>query len=1137
MATPLEMAGAQPQKQPLFVPLFIDRAFTGLYTQRNVLHDPSDLATARFYGGRPDALIGGMNVELTNRLTLQRRPGLSVFSTAVYPSVPLRSFPFQLNDGSGTIQVLVDCGSTGSLVISAAGNASGGSTIYTGTFPNGASNAYVGFVFQVAGFVTNANNNGTFVCTASTTTTLTLSNALGVAESHAATAISAGAVFFDQQNGSKTFLFGKNPGAGQSNFVAVAGVVYVGDGVDTWKYTPGNSNGTIWNYGIAAPTAPPSVVITESANAAVPWSASTVFSTMGLLVDSNGNIQRLNTVNLLANTGQTGSTGNGQPVWNNTAGATTTETGGLPLTWTSNGQVGLWQPNTVYANQAAIYDPVTNCIFTNFASSGNPSGSTKPHFNAIPGSFTFEYAGIIPINKWGNDGVVGTATGTFSMALWKPSTAYVHFDTGGGPMFVLEPNLIGPTTTQPVYLQHVSSGSGTSGPSYSPVWATGVGGVTSDNQVGWVCLGPSAWAASTNYFSWVAGASLFSVVIDTAGTPNFWVCTGSGRSGTSVAFPASPNYGDSFKDNTVTWTCVGPQMTWVANTKWYLPSVGFAPPGPSQPFGSASIVDSNGNLEYVTTSGLSGGAAPAWPALNASIGILNLTTDNAAKWTSQGAAPANALVWTSGHVYAYSFGARLTSDPSNTVAPPGYPRPLGPPLGSETGGISTASPVFTITGPNTGAVNTISGVGSLDPQVDTIFIWRDADGGGSSNMFYLTEIPAPPPINGTAQPWSFQDFLPDTPTSQFPGLDNLIPAPVGGSNNPPPSTFLPMIYNFERIWGANGNEVQFSGGPDVITGNGNESYLTADEFPYLSTVVRIVKSSQGSIVFLADGIEIIAGGPQTTSFYSVTLATGIGLQSYNALDSYAGEIYFLSADGQFRVMNPSLNVSNAGFPIGDKLAAFNPATAYVAVQQSGVDNAIFIADGSTGWYRVNPHQVPGGASGPEPIWSPFAFITNGCQMVQSVEVSRGIKKLLVGPTSGGSSILQRDLTVFTDNLTPYDAQFTMGSITLAHPGQIAILAFMEFDMSGVGYKPTVKFLLNEISGVFTPFTLSPVQDPPSIYGPAGAALSYSPQRYYFSGTGSLARCRHLQVLVDFGTTSNGDELFTMTIYGRIMVER
>jgi Bacterial Ig-like domain (group 3) len=73
------------------------------------------------------------------------------------------------------------------LTLSSAANAAGGSTVYAGTITGGGGNALAGLTFTVAGF-TNGANNGTFVSTASTTTTLTLSNASGVAETHAATA-------------------------------------------------------------------------------------------------------------------------------------------------------------------------------------------------------------------------------------------------------------------------------------------------------------------------------------------------------------------------------------------------------------------------------------------------------------------------------------------------------------------------------------------------------------------------------------------------------------------------------------------------------------------------------------------------------------------------------------------------------------------------------------------------------------------------------------------------------------------------------------------------------------------------------------------------------------------------------------
>lgn len=197
---------------------------------------------------------------------------------------------------------------------------------------------------------------------------------------------------------------------------------------------------------------------------------------------------------------------------------------------------------------------------------------------------------------------------------------------------------------------------------------------------------------------------------------------------------------------------------------------------------------------------------------------------------------------------------------------------------------------------------------------------------------------------------------------------------------------------------------------------------------------------------------------------------------------------------------------------------------------------MFIADGSTGWYRLNPHQVPGAAQGPEPIWSPYAAVTNGCKMVQAIETQPGIKRLLVGGTGNSQPILKRDLAVFTDNGTPYNAFFTMGSITLAHPGQLALLKFLEFDFSGVKYQPTISYLLNDVAGTFTPFVLKPVFDPPSVYGATIVPGSYSPDRYYFAGNASLARARHLQIKVDLGNTTNGDELFTMTIFGRLMVE-
>ena len=75
----------------------------------------------------------------------------------------------------------------GVLTLTGAAASVAGDTAYAGTFSGGGSNAYAGVTFTVAGF-TNAGNNGSFICVASTTSALTLVNPNGVLETTAATA-------------------------------------------------------------------------------------------------------------------------------------------------------------------------------------------------------------------------------------------------------------------------------------------------------------------------------------------------------------------------------------------------------------------------------------------------------------------------------------------------------------------------------------------------------------------------------------------------------------------------------------------------------------------------------------------------------------------------------------------------------------------------------------------------------------------------------------------------------------------------------------------------------------------------------------------------------------------------------------
>lgn len=1166
----LGQSGAQPQKQPKYVPLFQDRMFTGLYTQRAILHDPSDIYTARYYGGRPDALLGGRNIELTNRLTLQRRPGMVPFrnigsgSGAIYPSAPDRAFSFQLSNG--TIQVIVDTTAV-NLTVNSCNSASAGSTVYNGTFPYGINNAYVGLTFQVTGFLTHQENNGTFVCTASNAYSITLSNAVGVAEtpSTVAEAITAGGIYVDNQNGTATLLYGKSVGAGQGYFISVAGVLYWGDGVDTKKYTPLNTNGTVWNWGIVGPSTQPSLSVVPSGSASTTWQASTVFSTMGLTLDTNSTPQiwqLIGTAGAGANaTPQFATTGTGEPNWNTTLYGTTTDG---TITWRNLGLIQDWMPNTYYSDggtqgatgsyPAVIGVLSVSGLYVNERNSGSlgktEQSNTEPKFTgAWPG------ANYPENNNQGSNGlnwfpIYNWAADSGKAMRWKQSHAYPAWYTGsptgsakqiGGTITACITGNLPSTAANPVYLQVPLTG-GTSGSGYAPFQPNFTNQTVNDNQAQWLCLGPAARQTNANYTPWTAQGNAFGCILDS--NNNFQVCTASTgpTSGTATSsITWGTTYGSPTTDGGVTWVCVGQNVSWSSGQIWNFPTGGFTPPQGSQGYGGSTIDYTSGANTYVVTvinSGTSGSSEPTFPA------PPGTQTDNTITWKSVAIASTNSLKWYYGLCYGYAYKARPLDDsysPTSVggggLTPPGVTPTQAapfknPPTGSETNAISTCSPPNQLVGPNSGAVVYVSGQYSPDPQCDTIVIYRSADSAsGADNMYELTEIPNIPSLAGNplTNTWTFADYLPSVATGSYPGLNVLLPAPIDGQNDPPPSTFQPMVYNFQRIWGANGEQVNFSGGPDVQTGNPNEAFNPSDELPFLAPVIRLVKTPQGIVTFLTDSIEMIGGGPATATFFSVTMAPGIGLLSYNACDVYAGEIYFFAADNQFKVITPGLNVSSFGFAIGDLLAnnpttgnpdtTWNPANVYVAVHQNGTDNCIFLADGATGWYRLNPHQIPGGSQGPEPIWSPYAVITGGCKMVQSVETSPGVRQLLAGPTGEGQ-ILARSLTTFSDNGLSYDAYFTMGSIGLARSGELALVKFLEMDFSGQGFQPTVSYLLNEISGTFTPLTnqkgTTPIFDPPSLYGETISPQSYSPNRYYMSATGSLARCRHMQIKVDLG---------------------
>jgi Bacterial Ig-like domain (group 3) len=127
--------------------------------------------------GNPLMVVDYSEDSIAPTLTESQPQGPNLLTSSPYANTG----SFQLTSFAGIV-----------VTLSSVANASGGTTVYTGTITGGGGNAFVGRIFTVAGF-TKGSNNGTFVATASTATTLTLSNISGVSETHAATARTASA--------------------------------------------------------------------------------------------------------------------------------------------------------------------------------------------------------------------------------------------------------------------------------------------------------------------------------------------------------------------------------------------------------------------------------------------------------------------------------------------------------------------------------------------------------------------------------------------------------------------------------------------------------------------------------------------------------------------------------------------------------------------------------------------------------------------------------------------------------------------------------------------------------------------------------------------------------------------------------
>jgi hypothetical protein len=567
--------------------------------------------------------------------------------------------------------------------------------------------------------------------------------------------------------------------------------------------------------------------------------------------------------------------------------------------------------------------------------------------------------------------------------------------------------------------------------------------------------------------------------------------------------PRYPTFTESFSstltaDGTAAWNYLGN----IANASWR-PNW-----NPESPMVTNVIIDSNGNVQInITGSATTGSTQPTWNTT-----LYGHTTDGGITWANYG--PFVGLAY-KGWQYGYCYHCVDGSLSSMSAATP------------STYGVGDGTKVQV--------------VGSADPQVDSIWLFRTTDGGGSNQMFFRTSLPNPGAIA-----YIINDSNPDL------NLNVFIQAPQASSANPPPIGTTALTYHLGKIFYAVGNMMGWSAGAESAF-NGNTAFPPLNNFILPSLIERFVPLTIGLLIFTTSGVYFsgIGGANSDQPLAPAPWMAGKvgGLMSYNALDVVGSTIYIVNSKKMCKAVEISAGESEVGFPVGDVLAGksavpvlagvsstgLNPATVYVSYhEQDSTDTGLYLATpgnaGSAWWMRMNATPAPETGL----VWSPPAVSAQGYSAVQSVETSPGIHQLLMGPPAAGGPILFRDPTTNADNGTSFTAYADIGALVLAFGGQAALLYFITTDCIAIGSRPTVSVLLQNLGGHANMGTYGAVlplytADPPQL-GPAESATVYN-DRWWLSGTQQPAYCRYMTLEIAWPAENYPNELLSYTLFG------
>lgn len=602
------------------------------------------------------------------------------------------------------------------------------------------------------------------------------------------------------------------------------------------------------------------------------------------------------------------------------------------------------------------------------------SGTTQPNFNNLAGSSVLD--GNIQwtnhgtaLQKMGIDGpvlapsvstVVGASAPAPIVAVWK---ANAYFGQASTSAVTIVDNSAGP------YLQVVTQAGFTD--AVQPAWNVALNGTTADGSVTWTNKGILGRIANHAYQigDRIAVVNYYmQVFAGYTGNPNaggqpryntvgpfssFFTCTEQGTTAnvSSKSIKWTPSSGQAITDGSVTWSNSGSLTLW-PGALVDLTASGFG-----------SIVDTNGNTQNVLTAGITGATQPTWAKTQGAT-----TKDGAVTWMNAGPAAGGTDTTTDQVEGKWYYGFAYKNSFTNEV--------------------SNMSPISEPVIPGAGTAVSISGPGPTDPQVDTIMLFRTLQGG--STFFWLAEASTQFVSGGS---WTYLDASPDPPAPNA-TMNLLITAAVNYENSPAPTGTTNLAFHLNRLWGSVGNVVVFSNPPGFSIGASYTQFPPLNYFTFPSKVIRLWPlGTAGILVFTVSDIYIITG-TTTAAFSPAPFLKGVGLLNYDALSIMGSIICMFTTDGQLITLDPNSGVTEVGFPIGNLLnASFNPLTSYVSWHASGSqDKALYVADGFAGWHRLSLSASPESGL----MWSPYAEIVGGTSAVQSVEVSPGVVRLLIG---------------------------------------------------------------------------------------------------------------------------------------------